>query len=255
MIDWIKGYVLMSFINYGLISHPRSTGREILSVLLRIVSASILLTYGLLGVSSTSQVIKHFIGITIVFLGAYIGSRVGQKFSRVGGYTLMNILVTLAAGVITCIIVYGFILTERVSVSDGFGMFITIAMCAAGIPWLLGLLKSFRIRQVINYLAADDGVEEVDRTFGYKVTPGLFSNSATVSRIGWTEKRWTAQTYKYHIGLFGMSARLLFALVYGMFVGSIISIVATLPAIVRVANPGEPFRLMGNEDYTEVGDQ
>ena len=243
MIDWIKGYVLMSFINYGLISHPRSTGREVLNVLLRIVSAGILLTYGLLGVSNTSQVIKHFIGITIVFLGAYIGSRIGRKISRVGGYTLMNILVTLAAGIVACIIVYGFILTERVSI------------CAAGIPWLLGLLKSFRIRRVISYLAADDGVEEEDRTIGYKVTPGLFSNSAIVRRIGWKEKRWTVQTYKYHLGMFGMAARLLFALVYGMFVGSIISTVATLPAIVRVANPGEPFRLMKSEDYTEVIDQ
>lgn len=255
MIDWIKGYVLMTLINYGLIRPQRNTGREILDVLLRIVSAGILLTYGLLGVSNTSQVIKHFIGITIVFLGAYIGSRIGRKISRVGGYTLMNILVTLAAGIVACIIVYGFILTERVSISDGFGMFITIAMCAAGIPWLLGLLKSFRIRRVISYLAADDGVEEEDMTFGYKVTPGLFSNSAIVRRIGWTEKRWTVQTYKYHLGLFGMSARLLFALVYGMFVGSIISTVATLPAIVRVANPGEPFRLMKSEDYTEVIDQ
>ena len=133
-------------------------------------------------------------------------------------------------------------------------MFITIAICAAGIPWLLGLLKSFRIRRVISYLAADDGVEEEDRTIGYKVTPGLFSNSAIVRRIGWKEKRWTVQTYKYHLGMFGMSARLLFALVYVIFVGSFISIFSTLLAIVRVANPGEPFRLMGIEDYTEVGD-
>lgn len=255
MIDWIKGYVLMSFINYGLISHPRSTGREVLNVLLRIVSAGILLTYGLLGVSNTSQVIKHFIGITIVFLGAYIGSRIGRKISRVGGYTLMNILVTLAAGIVACIIVYGFILTERVSISDGFGMFITIAICAAGIPWLLGLLKSFRIRCVISYLAADDGSVTKRRSFGKRIRPGLFSDELIVDDIGWDEKQWTPETVKYHLGLFGMSARLLFALVYGMFVGSIISTVATLPAIVRVANPGEPFRLMKSEGYTEVIDQ
>ena len=241
MIDWIKGYLYMTLINYGLISYPRGRGKEIFNLLLRVASAYVLVTYVFLGTTDPSQSIKSLIGIVIVFLGAFAGSMIGRWLPRIGGYTLLNILITLAAAIVTSIIVYGIIFTKGVSISDGFGMFILIAMCAAVFPWALGLLKSFRIRHVMSYLAADDGVEEVDITIGYKVRPGLFSDTAVVTPIGWKERRWTPQTYKYHLGLFGMCARLVFALFYGIFVGSFISIFATLPAIVRVANPGEEF--------------
>lgn len=239
MIDKIMRYFYLSLINYGLVRYPRNAGKEIFDLLLRAAGACFIIPYVFLGITNRPEMIKHVIGIFIVFLGSFAGSLIGRRFTKIGGYTLMNMLVTLAAGIVSAIIVYGVILTKGVSVSDGFGMFILIAMCAAFVPWLLGLLKSFRIRQVMGYLAADDGSETVRRSFGKRIRPGLFSNEIIVDDIGWDEKRWTAETYKYHLGLFGMSARLLIALVYGMFVGSIISIIATLPAIVRVANPGE----------------
>lgn len=236
--------ILTSLANYGLISVPRNTSREIFNLILRVASACILVPYMFFDITDPSQSIRHYIGISIVFLGAFAGSMIGRRFPRIGGYTMPNILVTLAAGMVTSGIVYGVILGEGISIRDGFGMFIPVMICSAIIPWMLGLLRSFRLRRVISYMAQDDGKETVDRTFGYRVTPGYFSNTATVTRIGWTEKRWTADTYKYHLGALGMCARLTFALLYGMFVGSIISIAATLPAIVRVANPGDSFSLL-----------
>lgn len=248
MIEWIKGYFRMTLINYGLISNPRNTGKEVFNLLLRIASACILIPYFYLGIKETSHVVIHAVAVFVVFVGAFIGSLVGRRFPQIGGYTLLNNLVTFAAAAVTSIIVYGMILSKGVSISDGFEMVIIIGMFSAFFPWLLGLLKSFRIRQVISYMAADDGVETVERNFGAVVSRGPFSDTAIVRPIGWTERRWTAQTYKYHLGLFGMFARLLFAFVYGLCVGSIISIVATLPSIVRVANPGENFVLLPRED-------
>ncbi len=240
--------ILTSLANYGLISVPRNTSREIFNLILRVASACILVPYMFFNITDPSHSIKHYIGISIVFLGAFAGSMIGRRFPRIGGYTMLNMLVTLAAGLVTSGIVYGVILGEGISIRDGFGMFIPVMICSAIIPWMLGLLRSFRLRRVISYMAQDDGTVTERVSFGKRIRPGLFSNEFIVDDIGWTQKRWTGQTYMYHLGALGMCARLTFALLYGMFVGSIISIAATLPAIVRVANPGESFSLLPEEE-------
>jgi hypothetical protein len=133
-------------------------------------------------------------------------------------------------------------------------MFILVIMCSAVFPWLLGLLRSFRMRSVISYLAEDDGKEEHEVSGGWIARPGLRPDTVKIDKLGWVVKRWTARTAQYYLGLFGICARLAFAFFYGIFVGSIISAAATLPAIVRVANPGEPFSLLPEEEGILQGD-
>ena len=244
----IMTYVLTSMANYGLISVPRSASREILNLILRIASACILVPFMFLDITDPSKSIGHYIGIIIVFLGAFAGSIIGGRFPKIGRYTILNILVTFAAGLVTCGIVYGIFLFEGVAIADGLRMFILVIISSAMFPWLLGLLKSFRLRHVIRYMAQDDGKETVERNFGTIIRQGLRPDTWVVQDIGWNESIWTPATYKYHLGFLGMCAKIVFALFYGLFVGSIISIAATLPAIVRVANPGESFRVLPAEE-------
>ena len=244
----IMTYVLTSMANYGLISVPRSTSREILNLLLRVASACILVPFMFLDITDPAKSIGHYIGIIIVFLGAFAGSFIGGRFPKIGRYTILNILVTFAAGLVTCGIVYGIFLFEGVAIADGLRMFILVIISSAMFPWVLGLLKSFRLRRVISYMAQDDGKVEHEVDGGWVLEQGLRPGTVVGRKIGWTELRWTADTYKFHLGFLGMCAKIVLALFYGLFVGSIISIAATLPAIVRVANPGESFSILPAEE-------
>ncbi len=249
MINRIKNIFYNSLVNYGVVSYKSNRGKDLFSMLLRIACGCWIVPYMELNNKEVSMGMQILFGISIllVYAGAYAGSIAGRRIPQVGKYTILNHVVTFASGLVTAIVLFA--ITELVIhrsfsihyLPHWFSVYIEILVFSSALMWISGLFKSFRLRNALYKITDDDGIEEVERVFGYVAKPGVFSNTVNVRRIGWTEKRWTAQTYNYYFGLIGLSARLAFALCYGITVGFVLAGIGTIASIVRTANSWAPF--------------
>ncbi len=246
IIDWIREFLYRSLENYGLVRRERNRAGEVLDLLVRIAGGCILTAYLFAPMPDRPARIAYGIGALLVYAGALAGSLLARRNPRIGGYSLKNMGVTFLAGLVTSVIVFGLLLPLVIlpgGPDPGYGvsMLVVILVFSGAIPWLLGLLKSFRLGSMIHYLAEDDGTVEEDVDFGWVAEPGLLSNTVRVRRLGWTERKWTARSYAYYLGLFVMSSRMVLVLVWGISAGIVLAAAATVPAIVRAVNPDVPY--------------
>ena len=238
--EGILTYIACSFINYGVYSFPRNRFMEIVKFVIRTAVAAGVMYFLFTG-DNLSKGIKHAIGAVLVLGISVAVSYFAGKNPNIGGFTMRNLLVTLAGGYVATGLVFFALVGMPLDPALCIEMFLSILCLGGTLAWAIGFLKSFSLHMVqgVSLMCQDDG-RVYTKHESYTLGKSILTGNYVMHDTSTYDSHWTLATYLYNARVIGLITRMVVGLCYALTVGIFLAGYGTLVSIVSVANPERP---------------